>query len=302
MKILVVSHDAGGAQLLSAWVKKHSENEYVYLLEGPAQGIFSEKLTLSRSISRAEMDDLFSNVSIDCVITSTSWNSDLERVAIHSAKHQGIKVISVLDHWSEYSARFKLGHESVFPDEIWVSDNFALELASVEFPRIPIHLISNYYFEEIKESFVNINKSLRIENSVKRFKKVLFITEPISTFSETLYGDVNHFGTDEYSLLARFLLYLLEDKDNLYVVRLRPHPSENANKYNDIFVQFEEKLNMTLSSRSSIIEDCAWADWVVGFDSMALVIGLLGGKKVSSCLPKNSKFKTLPFKEIEAVF
>ena len=41
--ILVVAHDAGGAEVVSAWVKKNPQNVFTYLLQGPAVKIFQKR-------------------------------------------------------------------------------------------------------------------------------------------------------------------------------------------------------------------------------------------------------------------
>ena len=39
----VISHDAGGAEVLSSWIKENPDN-YSLLLGGPAKEIFQKKL------------------------------------------------------------------------------------------------------------------------------------------------------------------------------------------------------------------------------------------------------------------
>ena len=45
MRVFVVSHDAGGAEILSSWVRQHPEHKASFLLMGPAKAIFLKKLS-----------------------------------------------------------------------------------------------------------------------------------------------------------------------------------------------------------------------------------------------------------------
>ena len=44
VNILVVSHDAGGAEILSSWLKRKNRNNLFFILKGPALDIFKKKL------------------------------------------------------------------------------------------------------------------------------------------------------------------------------------------------------------------------------------------------------------------
>ena len=118
--VLVVSHDAGGAEILSAWVKQHSYLKFSFLLEGPAQKIFARKLGDVPMLSRAAFLD--EQMIADFVLTGTSWGSDLEKRVVKTARARNIPVASFLDHWSAYRERFLLDGELVLPDELWVGD------------------------------------------------------------------------------------------------------------------------------------------------------------------------------------
>ena len=42
--ILIVSHDAGGAEVVSSWVRRHPEYQFEFCLDGPAVEIFKRKI------------------------------------------------------------------------------------------------------------------------------------------------------------------------------------------------------------------------------------------------------------------
>src|SRR5262245_30427596 len=120
MKVLIVSHDAGGAEILSSWCRREVGHEYDFLIEGPAKNIFLRKCSVQPNISPRPPYDL--------VLTGTSWASDLEKRYILWAKKQAIRVASFLDHWTQYEERFSIGSIDTFPDEIWVGDAHAFRL------------------------------------------------------------------------------------------------------------------------------------------------------------------------------
>ena len=99
--ICIVSHDAGGAELISSYVKRKIDNIYLYVLSGPAVKIFERKLgflkvsELELAIKRSEL-----------IICGTSWESNIDMKAITLSKKYGKKVISFLDHWVNYQGRF----------------------------------------------------------------------------------------------------------------------------------------------------------------------------------------------------
>jgi hypothetical protein len=78
--------------------------------------------------------------------------------------------------------------------------------------------------------------------------------------------------------------------------RLRPHPNEKTDKYDS---WLNRSARLEASRGRSLVEDIAWADLIVGLESMAMVISLYSGKPVFSILPFDAKKPYyLPFPEI----
>ena len=81
-KVLVVSHDAGGAEILSSFIFNYPKIHFLYYLEGPAKLIFNRKhpnINLEK-----ELDDGL--IKCDMILTGTSWQSNIEYIAIEKAK------------------------------------------------------------------------------------------------------------------------------------------------------------------------------------------------------------------------
>jgi hypothetical protein len=118
---------------------------------------------------------------------------------------------------------------------------------------------------------------------------VLYVTEPTSAAAEAVTGDPRGWGYTETEALERYL------EQAPGPVRLRPHPSEPPEKYAGLV----ERHGLELSAGAPLAEDLAWADTVVGCDSMAMVVGLLAGRRVICAIPPGGRPLSLPFPEIE---
>ena len=127
----IVSHDAGGAEILSNWVKRNNKDtKFMFFLRGPAKKIFHRNLDINLVDQNEQTIQNFLD-EIDLLICGTSWQSSLEREFIFEAKKSKIKVISILDHWVNYRERFIVNKSLVLPDEIWVCDEFAYKKAKM---------------------------------------------------------------------------------------------------------------------------------------------------------------------------
>jgi len=75
-------------------------------------------------------------------------------------------------------------------------------------------------------------------------------------------------------------------------ILIRPHPSERAGKYN--WAQHEFDLPIEIGGARTLLEEIADSDFVVGCGSMAMVVALLAGKRVISCIPPGGGVGVLP--------
>jgi len=289
--ILIVCYDSGGAEVVSSWVNHNPGNECAFILDGPAKNVFYRKHTGQPNYAPKYLSKLISQNN--SVLTGTSWTSDLEKRAIKIAKKKRVKVASFLDHWVSYPERFHLNDEIILPDEIWVGDEHALEIAKEHFPSERIKFVPNPYFEDIRSEIEKITDDNREDGTLK----ILYVSDPIEQFSIEQYGHANHFCYNEYEALDNFLNIIAEKKLKNYEIRIRQHPSEAVDKYRSIIKNHPELL-IKESSELSLIKDCAGADWIVGQQSMALAVGLISGKEVFSCIPNGGRRSELPFEMI----
>jgi hypothetical protein len=297
LKTLIVSHDAGGAEILSSWVRENGGGDYRFVLNGPAAEIFTGKLANIKIEPADRLKELMGGS--DLVVTGTSWSSDLEKEAIVLARSTGIKSASFIDHWVNYPERFKYNGATVLPDEIWVGDEYAFDLAGKYFPGHPLKLVPNPYFKSIRN---DLNK-IGVEKDRGRGIRMLYVCEPISEHALKEYGDERHYGYTEFEAIENLFgnLPMLFSSNEITDIRLRMHPAEIKDKYNGLLTGLNDS-RVALSMGSSLLQDCVWADWVMGCESMGLVIGLLAGKKVFSVIPQGGQACSLPQKEIVHLF
>jgi hypothetical protein len=293
--MLVVSHDAGGAEIVSSWLRRHPQGNCRFIVDGPAAGIFRRKFGKLRIERLQDMERLIEESS--AVLTGTSWASDLEKLAIKLAKKHQVKVVSFLDSWVNYLERFQLEGEQILPDEIWVGDKYALEIAEGTFEKITIKLIDNPYLLDIRDEIESLKSK---SNTVEGNLNILYVCEPVSDHAYKSRGREDAFGFTEFEAMALFISHLrkIANSDKKVNVRIRPHPSEPSNKYDSYININSGQTTVSKSCDTTLVEDCAWSHWVVGINSMALVVALLAGKDVFCCIPGHSRPFGLPHAEI----
>jgi hypothetical protein len=285
--VALVCHDAGGAEILSSWAKLQSE-EYCMVTEGPARKIFDRKLGIGESL---ELEQAIQKS--DWLLCGTSWQSDLEKRAVNLCRRSGKKVISYIDHWVNYPERFIIEGRLVLPDEIWVGDIDAEKIATNAFPDTPIVLQNNPYFSELQAQLENIIRT----QTEKDLKTILYVCEPISEHALLQHGDKHYWGYTEEEALIFFLENVAVLGVKVKEIQVRPHPSEESSKY--LWSSVNQKFNVVIGGKRSLIEEIAAADIIVGCESMAMVVALLDHKRVISSIPPGGKACGLPHKAIE---
>jgi len=294
IRALVVSHDAGGAQVISSWVKRNKDICFKFLLGGPARLIFKQKLG---EIDIIKNEDVYSfdYSNIDFVLTGTSWASKLENIAVATGKRYKVKTISYLDHWVNYLKRFNKSGSIELPDELWVGDKYALEIATKNFPQATIILKPNMFFEDMRENITSARKK-----DVKN--RILLVTEPTSIVAKKMYKNPYYYGYTEFEAAAGFFEHFKGNSHLVESIRVRLHPSEEVGKYESVISSYTSFFRVECNQSNSLLEDCSWADWIVGCNSMVMAIGVVSGRKVFSCVPKTGKKHDLPFPEIMNLF
>lgn len=260
--VALVCHDAGAANLAIAWVRADMAVPVQPFMAGPALALW-----------RAAFPDRPVRDSIDAaldgaatLISGTGWATTLEHDARIAAARRGIRSLAVLDHWTNYAARFERDGVTCLPDGLIVSDRWAKDLAAQLFPNIPVALWPNRYLEAQLAEIAPVPEA----------GDVLYICEPArSDWGRNISG--------EYQAINFFLQHrgLLGVSDNCRV-RLRPHPSEEPGKY-DALVAVNGYL--ALDDSPTLASSINKSELVVGMNSAAMVVALASGRRVASTLP-----------------
>jgi len=285
--IAVVSHDAGGAEILSSWLRRCRE-PYCLVLDGPAKEIFRKKCGSKPIIPLHEAITL-----CDWVLCGTSWQSNIERRAISLAKSEGKKVVAFLDHWVNYRERFQEKNVAVLPDEIWVVDVDAEKMAKANFPELPVVLKPNPYFEDLQIELGKVQITPKDSDECS----ALYACEPIREHAQLQHGDERFWGYTEEDALKYFIKNIGAVGINVTTIKIRPHPSEGKNKYD--WARQAGTLTIEIGGGRALLEEIMEADVVVGCASMAMVVGLLAKKRVICSIPPGGRMCALPQKGIE---
>lgn len=268
----VVCHDAGAANIIFAWMHAHAEaysqaaQNWRLLAQGPAVKLWAERsVPLVRLCQNVE--ETLGGVAI--LLGGTGWASDLEHEARRQARVRGIKTIAVIDHWVNYKERFVRHGEVILPDEIYVTDDYAFREAKRCFPNLSIHIKPNLYLEE----------------SVRQISSLPFSEGAVLYVLEPVHADWCKQPAGEFQALDYFVANIgkLGIKQNARI-RLRPHPSDAAGKY-DEWLAIDHGLNVVLDDSPSLASAIGKSEWVVGCETYAMVVALLAGKKAVSTLP-----------------
>ncbi len=286
--ITAVAHDAGGAEIVSSYVRQNP-GEWIFSLGGPAQAIFERKLgtVVSTPLEAAIGQG-------DWVLTGTGWQSDLEWRALDLARSSSKKSVAFLDHWTNYKVRFRRDDVVHLPDEIWVGDSYAESAAKAVFPAMPIRLVANPYLNDVVAEVEAASRSAPPKRH-RDTQRILYVCEPIRAFAEQ---SGQYWGYDEFQALGFFLQNVHRVTSRVHIIVVRPHPADPPGKYQDFLGEFPT-LPITLSASGPLAEDIAAADLVVGCESMALVAALAAGRRVISCIPHGGKPCSLPHEKIE---
>ncbi|MDC0074881.1 hypothetical protein OAK17_08520 [Alphaproteobacteria bacterium] len=269
-EVAIISHDAGGAEILSSWVSTSNYSSLV-CAEGPAINIFKRKNKNFKNNSLNYTID-----KCDWVLTGTSSKSELEINAIILAKSKNKKVITFLDHWKNYKKRFLANGDLNYPHEIYVGDEDAEILAKKTFKSIPVSLVKNPYWIQTKKEILNDKMNLEEKKSLLYLSSNFDLEENILNLNNS--KDIYIFDI----FLKKIKKIIEVDISNITISH---HPSEFRAKYST----FGNSSNINIVKNKMLLELIKRHEYIVGCDNMALVIAKLSGKKTINLSSKVQK-------------
>lgn len=264
-------HDAGAANMIIAWVAAAARSPERVWAQGPARALWE-----ARFGSNALVDGPQALLEgTQSLLSGTGWASDLEHRARTEAARSGLRSVAVIDHWVNYAMRFERAGERQLPDSIWVGDDYALRIACETFPDTPIERHPNLY----------LVKQAAGAGPVPADGDILFVAEPArSDWGAGRPGEfqaLDHFATHREHV----------DIPEGTPLRLRPHPSDAPGKYDAWLADHPGAILDTSPNMATALRP---ARWIVGLNSVALVVGLEAGREAFSALPPNAPRCSLP--------
>jgi hypothetical protein len=247
--ITLAAYDAGGANVLEAFMRSNKLVPTHHEISGPATRIFGrtpEKLK--------EMPSTLPEI----LLASTGWQTDFEKRKIEESLSLPRRTIVFLDHWTNYQQRVMYKNELLSVSEIVTFDEKARNLARGFFPDSKIYLFPNYYMLE-QANYVH---QIRSSSTHLEFD-YLFIGEPI-----------RNRGYTEKDAIRTFIDALENHGVHRKRIAIRPHPSQISD------IDFELEFNLpgleiVITRGTALAQDLASAKNVVGCNSMALQLAHL---------------------------
>jgi hypothetical protein len=277
MPTAVVAHDAGAANLIIAWLKDW-EWPVRACVQGPARKLWEQ--AFPNQFTFATPEEAMQGCA--SLLSGTGWASALEHDARCAGLARGIRVAAVVDHWVNYPQRFERENQTVWPDELWVADDWAKDIARQTLPPLPIRQFENLY---LKGQVARVS-------AAPNNGTLLYVLEPVR--SDWGRGEEGEFQALDYTLNH------VEELGNILVrkVLLRPHPSDHAGKY-DRYLNTDPRIQ--LDNSEDMAAAISKADIVVGVESFALTLAHAAGRFTYSSLPPWAPALRLPQEGIRQI-
>lgn len=268
-KIVVYSHDAGGAQILSSYLCSKKVNKVYGVCAGPALKIFKEKNIKIKKIS------IDKSIKIgDHFFTTTSWKSNLEKIAMKKLLKNKIKFITFIDHWVHFKKRF---NPRYLPEEIWTFDSRSYTICKKIFKKVNVRLKKNYFHTFAIKKISNYKKPTKYKLNY------LYLTEPLSNLYLKYYQ--KKIKTTEVD----YLNYFLKKCSQKINVTIRIHPNDKLKKYKNIIKKYNS-LNIKIDNKTNLYKQLATNFNIVSYQSSLLNLALKNKNRVL-CSSINKKFR-----------
>ncbi len=269
--LAVVCHDAGACNVILPWLRQPGL-QLRPVMDGPAAALYRSHFGEAATSGRGtELDAALEGAAM--LLSGTGWASDLEHRARQKARARGIFSAAVVDHWVNYPMRFERHGATVWPDEFWVTDARAAEIAALSFPGAVVRCFDNLYLQA-EAAAVAPPPGVPPEQA-----QVLYVLEPMRT-------DWGRGVPGEFQALDHFMrTRVAAGVSARSPIRLRPHPSEPAGKYDRWIAAQRRHADVALDTQATLAAAIGASTWVVGCESFALVIALTAGRRVFTSLP-----------------
>ena len=282
-KGLYVFSDPGGAKPCLSFVGLNKISNY--LIVSDRKYSFYKDFGLNvKILKEIDIENFISEYKPDYIFSSTSYTSNIEKIAIRYARDLNIPCITYIDHSTNLIERFSLGEKVYLPSIILVSDIIVktLILKNPIFSSCEIFFVNNPYLTYLSNWKPKIDRNTylnRLDIPVTN-KIALIALDPLSNL-----GESNDFGFDEIDGIKE-IDSLINSIDYNYSFICKPHPNQNLNliNYNKskkiIFVSAQEEVNHLIY----------YSDVIIGFFSNILIEANALNKRVIRFQPFGFKY------------
>lgn len=282
IKVLLFSHDPGGANTIIPLVAPLASKGYEVLLYGKGSALLKYKQAkLPQNEMTETVEDFLKKNNPNFVITGTSANDMSEKLIWKECQRKGIPCFAILDQWLNYGIRFSnYGLDEIskylsdkvhphLPTKIIVMDEFAKQEAIAEgLPLEKISVCGQPYFESV----FNFKPQLTKEDL--GFDEndfiITFASEPIT---KVYKENSNILGYTEKSILQE-VTNALETLTTPYTFVVKLHPKEDIADF--------KNCNFKLDTTTPPQELIYHSNLVIGMSSMFLIEAALMNKPVLS--------------------
>jgi hypothetical protein len=289
-RVIIVLGDPGSVKPILSWARMNFEAiGSLEVLARSEHKFYVEKGITSTVCDVKEGLSFYTRFNPTFVLLGTSYPSNAFEISIlRKATNDGIKVVSFFDHWQNFKARFIYNGVLSYPNEIWVMDEIAYEIASMEgIPKQKLIIEENPYFQKLK------NWKQLVDQSEGNIKSIQLINEDYILFLPDFIADSNEsaevYGFDEFSVLADIVDIMKSNGLlNIFKLKIRLHPSHSIPRVlNHVSAKFPNSTKDIIIDTDSDIKELVYsANCVVGMFSNALLEAQIINNCIIRYLPK----------------
>ena len=287
-KGLFIFSDPGGAKGILSLAKtlkeKGAQEQFIY--SDRVYDFYSDFHLSVDSATSTEIGNVIEQIQPDFIFTGTSYTSSIEIESIRCAREKDIKSYSFVDHWTNLKNRFVLNGTPYYPDEIWLIDERAANIAEQEgIPKDIIRISDNFYYTFLKTWQPYLSKHELLEKLLipapSNSKLILYAPEPISNI-----GGVEKFGFDETTVL-QVLIESLNQCTTPNFLLIKPHPNQKRAFTEVLAAANRASTTYKLLGQTNTNDLIYFSDCIIGISSNLLIEASLMGKKIIRFFPPN---------------
>jgi len=302
-KILLFSHDPGGANMIFPLAKPLRDRGYKVFLYGKKYSLvkYSEfglrGLNIVHDFRKTTPENLevfLKKIAPNFVITGTSGNDMTERYMWQAASKLNIPSFAILDSWINYEMRFSANDSGYFfPSKICVADDTAKTKVCIDGLTDDMLLTTGnpYYEFVLKKNVQAIKRNLPDGRNLKNKDNltILFISEPISKFYKKSFNSEKYLGYTEKTIFKNIYSSIqktFKKSDTKIKLLIKLHPKDDRSNFDNIIKKLNHNPKITICK----IDEAKLSNWdlinssdiVCGMGSTLLVEAFLLGKPVLS--------------------